>query len=96
MFHSFLKVFIYEDSFKPQLKAQLYHFKLSQVQSLHEKMSKYEYFFRSYFPLFGLNTQIYSVNLLIQYEYKKYRPEKTPYSDTVHKALSRTIIPQSD
>ena len=56
MFHSFLKVFIYGDSFKLQLKAQLYHFTLSQVQSLREKMSKYEYFSRSYFPVFGLNT----------------------------------------
>ena len=37
-----------------------------------------------YFSVFGLNTEIYSINLRIQYEYGKYEPEKTPYWDNFH------------
>ena len=37
-----------------------------------------------HFLLFGLNIRIYSVNLRIQSEYGKYRPEKTPYLDNFH------------
>ena len=33
-------------------------------------------FFGSHFPVFGLNTEIYSVNLLIQSEYRKIRTRK--------------------
>ena len=36
-----------------------------------------------YFPVFGLNTEIYSVNLRFQSKYRKYGPE-TPYLDTFH------------
>ena len=35
-----------------------------------------------YFPVIGLNTEIYSVNLLTKSETGKYGPEKTPYLDT--------------
>ena len=35
-------------------------------------------------PTFGMNTDIYSVNLRIQYEYGKMWPRKTPNMDTVH------------
>ena len=44
-------------------------------------MSKYAVFSGPYFPVFGLNTEIYSVNQ----EYRntgKYGPENTPYLDT--------------
>ena len=34
-------------------------------------MSKYGVFSGPYFPVFGLNTEIYGVNLLIQSEYRK-------------------------
>ena len=37
------------------------------------KVSKYGVFSGLYFPVFGLNTEIYSVNLRIQSEYRKIR-----------------------
>ena len=39
-------------------------------------MSKYGVFFGPYFPVFGLNREIYSVNLRIQSEYRKIRIRK--------------------
>ena len=47
-------------------------------------MSRYGVFSGPYFPVFGLNTEIYTVNLRIQSKYRKYGPEKTPYLDTFH------------
>ena len=44
-----------------------------------------------YFPVFALNTEIYSVNLRIKSEYRnigKYGPEKTPYLDSFHAVIS--------
>ena len=40
------------------------------------KVSKYGVFSGPYFPIFGLNTEIYSVNLCIQSEYRKIRTRK--------------------
>ena len=40
------------------------------------KVSKYGVFSGPYFPVFGLNTEIYSVNLRIQSEYRKIRTKK--------------------
>ena len=37
-----------------------------------------------YFPAFGLNTDIYFVNLRTQYESGKVRTRKTPSTDTFH------------
>ena len=37
-----------------------------------------------YFPVFGLNSDIYEVNLRIHSEYKKIRARQTPYLDTFH------------
>ena len=37
-----------------------------------------------YFPLFGLNTERYSVSLRIQYECGKIRTRKTPNTDTFY------------
>ena len=34
-------------------------------------MSKYEFVYGPYFPVFGLNTEIYFVNVSIQSEYEK-------------------------
>ena len=49
------------------------------------KASKYRVFTGPYFPVFGLNAEIYGVNLRIQSEYGKIRTrKKTPYSDTFH------------
>ena len=47
-------------------------------------MSKYGIISGPYFPVFGLNTEIYGMNLRIQSEYRKYGPEITPYLDTFH------------
>ena len=48
------------------------------------KVSKYRVFSGPYFPVFGLNTEIYSVHL---------RPEKTPHLDTFHAVfVSRKCI----
>ena len=46
--------------------------------ALREKCPKYGVFSGLYFPLFGLNTNIFSPNTGI------YGPEKTPYLDNVH------------
>ena len=40
-----------------------------------------------YFSAFGLNREIYYVNLSIQFKYRKYGPEKTPYLDTFHAVI---------
>ena len=40
------------------------------------KMSKYGFFSGPYFPVFRLNTEIYSVNLRIQSKYRKIRTRK--------------------
>ena len=39
-------------------------------------MSKYGVFSGPYFPVFGLNTEIYGVNICIQSEYRKIRTRK--------------------
>ena len=40
------------------------------------KVSKYGDFSGPYFPVFGLNTEIYGVNLRIQSDYRKIRTKK--------------------
>ena len=45
------------------------------------KLSKYGIFSGPYFPVFGLSTEIYSVNLRFQSEYG---PEKIPYLDVFY------------
>ena len=40
------------------------------------KVSKYRVFSGLYFPVFGLNTKIYSINIRIQFEYRKIRTRK--------------------
>ena len=51
-------------------------------------MPKYGFFSGPYFPVFGLNTEIYGVNLRVQSKYGKYGPEKTPDLDTFHAVTS--------
>ena len=46
------------------------------------KESKFGVFSGPYFPVFGLNTEIYGVNLSIQSKYGKIRTRKIPYLDT--------------
>ena len=46
-------------------------------------MSKYGVFSGPYSPAFGLNTDIYSVNLSIQSEYRTYGPEKTLFTQCI-------------
>ena len=40
------------------------------------KVSKYEVFSGLYYPTFGLNTELYKVNLRIQFEFRKIRTRK--------------------
>ena len=47
-------------------------------------MSKYRVFSGPYFPLFRLNTEIYSSSLGIPFEFGKYGPDKIPYLNTLH------------
>ena len=42
-----------------------------------------------HFPAFGLNMEIYSVNLRIQSECRKMRTRKTPNKDTIHAVLQQ-------
>ena len=50
------------------------------------KLSKYGGFSGPCFPVFGLNTEIYSINLRIQSEYREIRTGKTPYLYTFRDA----------
>ena len=43
------------------------------------KVSKYGNFFSPYFPVLGLNTEIYGVNLRIQFDYRKIRKKKSVF-----------------
>ena len=47
-------------------------------------MSKYEVFSGPYFPVFGLNKEIYGVISVFSAITRKYGPEKTPYLGTFH------------
>ena len=51
------------------------------------KVSKYGVVSGPYFPVFGLNTEIYSVNLVCNPNTGKYGPEITPYLDTFHAVI---------
>ena len=46
------------------------------------KVLKYGVFSGPYFPVLGLNTEIYKVNLQIQSEYRKIMTRKTLHLDT--------------
>ena len=50
------------------------------VISMREKSPNMEFFSGPYYPVFRLNTEIYSVNLLIQYEYGKIQTRKNSYN----------------
>ena len=43
-----------------------------------------------YFPVFGMNTKIYGINLRIQSKYGKIRTRETPYLDTFCAVLSNS------
>ena len=51
------------------------------------KASKYGVFSGPYFHVFGLNTEVFGVNLRIQSEYGKIPTEKTLYLDTFHAVI---------
>ena len=55
-------------------------------------MSKYGVISGPHFPVFGLNTEIYGVNLRIQSEYRKIRTRKTLCLDIFHAV---NILPTS-
>ena len=51
------------------------------------KVSKYGVTSGAYFPVFGLNTEIYGVNSVFSPNKGKYQPEVTPYLGTFHAVL---------
>ena len=54
-------------------------------------MSKYGDFSGPYFLVFGLNTEIYCVNVSVfSPNAGKYGPEKTPYLDTFRKVIAKS------
>ena len=54
-------------------------------------MSKYGVFFGPYFPVFGLNKEIYEVNIRIQSTDGKTPTRKIPCLDTLHAVLSAIL-----
>ena len=56
------------------------------------KLSKYGVFPGPYFPVLGLNTEIYGVNLRIQSKYRKTRIRKTPHLDIFHAVALRLFV----
>ena len=56
------------------------------------KVSKYVFFSGPYFPLFGLNTKVYGVNLSIQSKCWKMPTRKTPYLDIFHAGFLQIVI----
>ena len=63
------------------------------------KVLKYGVFSGPYFPVLGLNTEIWSVSLCIQSKYMKIQTRKTLYLDTFHAVilnLSTIILSQND
>ena len=48
------------------------------------EMTKYGVFSGPYFPVFGINTEIYEVNLCIQSKYGKIRTRRKPYLNTFY------------
>ena len=55
-------------------------------------MSKYGVFSGPYFPVFGLNTEIYGVNSVFSPNAGKYGPEKTSCLDSFHVVASLAIL----
>ena len=54
---------------------------------LRQKCSNLKIFSSPYFPVFGLNTEVYLVNLSIQSEYEKRKTRKTSNSSTFNALL---------
>ena len=57
------------------------------------KLSLFRVFSGLYFPAFGSNKDIYSVNLRIQFECRKILTRKTPNTDTFYEASISEISP---
>ena len=55
-------------------------------------MAKYRVISGPHSPAFGLNTEIYGVNLRIQSEYRKIGPEITPHLDTFHAVRVSAVL----
>ena len=65
-------------------------------RSLHfVKVSKYGVFYGPYFPVLGLNTEIYRVNLRIQARYGKLRTRKNSVFEHFSPSLCRSLCHRS-
>ena len=62
------------------------------IYTLHRKVSKYRVVSGPYFPVFGLNTEIYGVNLHIQSEYRRIRTRNNSVFRFRHLSLSDRVI----
>ena len=73
----------------------LFYFCLSKTkgywESKRSKMSKYGVISGLYFPVFGMNREIYGVNLRIQYEYRKIRTRKNSVFEQFSRSDSVSI-----
>ena len=60
--------------------------------TLREKCPNTEFFSGPYFPVFGLNTEIYSLNLRILSEYEKIRTIKNSVFGHFSRSVSETYL----
>ena len=65
---------------------------ISKCVYLVSKVSKFKVFSGLYFPIFELNTDIYSLSLRSQYEYWKIQTRKTSNSGTFHAVIFNNKI----
>ena len=75
LFHRKNFINFIQKNFMEKSVVKLYKYP-SAVRGTAWKVSKYGVFSGPYFPVFGLNTEIYSVNLLDQSEHRKVRTRK--------------------
>ena len=64
------------------------------VRTLHQcgkEVSKYGVFFGPYFPIFRLNTEIYSVNLRIKSDYRRIRTKKNSVFGRFSRSAAQVI-----
>ena len=74
------------------IKFLIFNIKLNiDISLLPVKSVKIRSFSGPCFPVFGLNTKIYAINLRIQSEWRKKWTRKTPYLDTFHPVLLLAI-----
>ena len=72
---------------------QLHNGHISNKRRILRKEALIRSFSRPYFPAYGLNTEIYLVNLLIQSKCGKIRSRKTPNLEAFHAVIAAYLMP---